>query len=92
MGVSRRTVHLEIGELVLDGIDRRVDPDLVAAAFTAELARLVRRHGVPPAGADRDVDTVTDLPAVPASGSPDRIGVALARSVHAGLSGQGSSR
>jgi hypothetical protein len=86
-------VQVEIGVLVLDGFDRRVDPDQVSAAFTAELDRLIRRDGVRPVtgGADRELDLLGGLPPLARSEttSPDRLGVALARSVHAGLSGPG---
>jgi hypothetical protein len=80
-------VQVEIGELVLDGFDHGVDADLVSAAFSAELARLVELRGVPAAAALRDVDALADLPAMDCATSADRLGVALARSVHAGLSG-----
>jgi hypothetical protein len=83
------TVVVEVGELVLSGFDRRLDADLVSAAFTAELERLLRVRGVPPAGADRELDVLSGLPPLPAATSPDRLGVTLARSVHAGLSGRG---
>jgi hypothetical protein len=86
MGVTG-DVHVEIGELVLDGFDRAIDADLVSAAFSAELTRLVRLRGVPIAGAD--VEALIGLPALEPTTSPERLGVALARSVHAGLSGQG---
>ncbi|MGP3950454.1 hypothetical protein [Streptomyces sp. 7N604] len=91
------TVRVEIGELVLDGFDHRVDPDRVSVAFQAELARLVRERGVPLAadGADRALEGLSGLPALPAlpaTTSPGRLGEALARAVHAGLSGRGDAR
>jgi hypothetical protein len=86
MGVTG-DVHVEIGELVLNGFDRPVDVDLVSAAFSAELVRLVRLRGVPIAGSD--VEALTGLPALDATSSPERLGVALARSVHTGLCGRG---
>ncbi|MFI0487123.1 hypothetical protein [Actinomadura sp. 9N215] len=90
MGVEQsRTVRVEIGELVFDGFDHRVDPDLVSAAFERELDRLIRARGVPLADADRRLDTLTGLPPLPATTSPGRLGRALARAVHVGLSGQG---
>jgi hypothetical protein len=79
-------VRVDIGELVFDGFGHLVDPDLVSAAFSAEMERLVRLRGVPIAGAGREVDVLAGLPALPATTSPDGLGVALARSVHAGLS------
>ena len=79
-------VTVEIGELVLDGFDRPVDAGLVAAAFTTELTRLVRRDGVSLSGGR--IDALTGLPRVDAAASPERLGIALARSVHAGLSGR----
>jgi hypothetical protein len=89
-----QTVRVEIGELVLNGFDHRVDADRVSAAFQAELARLVRERGVPLAagGADRTLDALAGLPALPATTSSARLGEALARAVHAGLSGRGESR
>lgn len=100
MGLADRTadapgtVRVEIDELLFDGLDRRVDPDLVAAAFTTELERLLHRHGVPPAvgRTDQDTDLLDGLPELPATTSPERLGAALARSVHAGLSGRGRAR
>ncbi|MEU9793167.1 hypothetical protein AB0E27_21495 [Streptomyces sparsogenes] len=86
-----RTVRVEIGELALTGFDARVDPDRVSEAFQAELARLVRERGVPLAatGGGRDIEALSDLPPLPATTSPARLGEALARAVHAGLSGRG---
>jgi hypothetical protein len=88
-----RTVRVEIGELALEGFDR-VDSDRVSAAFERELARLVRERGVPLAadGADARLDLLSGLPALPATTSPGRLGEALARAVHAGLSGRGEAR
>ncbi|MFE2493225.1 hypothetical protein [Streptomyces scopuliridis] len=87
-----RTIRVDIGELVLDGFDR-VDPDRVSAAFQAELSRLVRDRGVPLAtDGGRALDTLSGLPPLPATASPRRLGEALARAVHAGLSGRGESR
>ncbi|MCA1185404.1 MULTISPECIES: hypothetical protein [unclassified Saccharopolyspora] len=84
-------VNVHIGELVLDGFDG-VDPDRVAVAFQAELTRLVEQRGVPLAAwGPRQVDGIADLPPLPATTSPTRLGEALARSVHAGLSGRGRS-
>ncbi|MFE3137635.1 hypothetical protein [Streptomyces scopuliridis] len=87
-----RTIRVDIGELVLDGFDR-VDPDRVSAAFQAELSRLVQDRGVPLAtDGGRALDTLSGLPPLPATTSPRRLGEALARAVHAGLSGRGESR
>jgi hypothetical protein len=86
MGVTPAGVQVEIGELVFDGFDHRVDADRVSAAFAVELARLVRLRGVPLAAGPREIDALAGLPALPATTAPDRLGVALARSVHAGLS------
>jgi hypothetical protein len=93
MGVAREpNVTVEIGELVLDGFDHRVDPDLVSAAFQRELDRLIRVRGVPLADGSRRLGALTGLPPLPATTSPGRLGVALARAVHAGLSGEGRAR
>ncbi|MCC5031704.1 hypothetical protein DMH02_000095 [Streptomyces sp. WAC 00631] len=87
-----REVRVEIGELVLDGFDARIDTDRVTAAFRAELTRLVREQGVPLAAGGRDlaVETLAGLPPLPRTASPARLGEALARAVHAGLSGDGA--
>jgi hypothetical protein len=87
MGVS---VRVSIDELVLTGLAPGMDADLVAASFMAELERLIRVRGVP--RANRETEAVTGLPVVPMTGSPARVGTALARSVHAGLSRRGESR
>ncbi|MGP3982002.1 hypothetical protein [Streptomyces sp. KR80] len=86
--------RIDIGELVLDGFDPRVDPDRVTAAFQMELTRLVRERGVPLAadGTGRALDGLAGLPPLPATTSPVRLGEALARAVHAGLAGRGESR
>ncbi|MEU7639995.1 hypothetical protein [Streptomyces sp. NPDC039016] len=93
---SAGTFRIEIGELVLDGFDARVDPSRVSAAFQAELSRLVRERGVPLAadggGADLALDGLAGLPALPATTHPVRLGEALARAVHAGLAGRGEAR
>lgn len=94
MGVVRN-LTVEIGELVFDGFDHRVDPDLVSAAFQRELGRLVRAHGIaspPSTDGNRSVDALTGLPPLPATTSPERLGRALARAVHAGLSGKAGAR
>ncbi|QXE38329.1 hypothetical protein KQY30_32935 [Streptomyces sp. GMY02] len=92
---ARRTsseVRVDIGELVLDGFER-LDPERVSAAFQAELARLVRERGVPiAADGGRTLDALSGLPPLPATTSPGRLGEALARAVHAGLSGRGEPR
>jgi hypothetical protein len=86
-------VRVDIGELVLDGFDARMDPERVAAAFEAELTRLVRERGVPLAadGGGRAPEALSGLPPLPATTSPARLGEALARAVHAGLSGRGEA-
>ncbi|MEK2476007.1 MULTISPECIES: hypothetical protein [Streptomyces] len=92
-----RTFRIDIGELVLDGFDARTtDPDRVSAAFQAELARLVRDRGVPLAaagdGSGLALDGLAGLPPLPATTHPVRLGEALARAVHAGLTGRGEAR
>lgn len=90
MGVNG-DVRINVGELVLDGFDR-IDPDRVSAAFQAELIRLVRERGVPVAAdGARRFDAMTELPELPETTSPVRLGEALARAVHAGLAGRGRS-
>jgi hypothetical protein len=90
---SPSSVRLDIGELVLTGFDRTVDTARVTAAFEAELARLVREHGVPLAAeGGRALDAVGDLPPLPPGLSARRLGQELARAVHAGLSGRGEVR
>ncbi|MFE1770472.1 hypothetical protein [Streptomyces sp. NPDC059008] len=90
-----RSFRIDIGELVLDGFDAaRVDPDRVSAAFRAELTRLVHERGVPLAadGSGASLDTLSGLPPLPSTTSPVRLGEALARAVHAGLTGRGEVR
>ncbi|MFJ1997561.1 hypothetical protein [Streptomyces sp. DASNCL29] len=93
MGLNEepRTVRVDIGELALTGFGAGIDPDQVGVAFQTELTRLVQERGVPLAatGADRALDVLSDLPPLPATTSPARLGEALARAVHAGLSGRG---
>lgn len=89
-----RSFRVDIGELVLDGFDARVDPDRVSAAFQTELTRLVHERGVPLAadGTGVTLDGLAGLPPLPATTSPVRLGEALARAVHAGLAGRGDAR
>lgn len=84
-------VRVDIGALVLSGFGRTVDPDRVAAAFEAELTRLVHERGVPLAadGDGRAVDALAGLPPLPANLSSRRLGQELARAVHDGLAGRG---
>jgi hypothetical protein len=90
-GSHESTVRVDIGELVLAGFER-LDADLVSAAFQAELARLVRERGVPlAADGGQALDALSGLPPLPATTSPGRLGEALARAVHAGLSGRGEA-
>ncbi|MEU9112632.1 hypothetical protein AB0D04_12725 [Streptomyces sp. NPDC048483] len=86
--------RIDIGELVLDGFDSRVDPARVTAAFETELTRLVRERGVPLAadGTGVALDGLAGLPPLPATTSPVRLGEALARAVHAGLAGRGEAQ
>ncbi|MEU0845410.1 hypothetical protein ABZ370_38915 [Streptomyces sp. NPDC005962] len=99
MGLNETTprtsaVRVDIGELVLDGFDARVDPDRVSAAFQTELTRLVRERGVPLAASSdgETIDLLSGLPPLPRTTSPARLGEALARAVHAGLAGRGEAR
>ncbi|MFD7233784.1 hypothetical protein ACFWAT_00560 [Streptomyces syringium] len=84
-------VHVEIGKLALHGFEH-VDHERVAEAFRHELHRLVRDRGVPIAGdTGVSLDLVRGLPPLPATTSPHRLGAALARAVHAGLTGRGDA-
>ncbi|MFE6867520.1 hypothetical protein ACFVFS_13240 [Kitasatospora sp. NPDC057692] len=84
-------IEVEIGELVLDGF-ADIDRERVAAAFRVELTRLVEARGIPLAhGGDRALDRLHGLPPLPAGTSPRRLGEALARALHTGLSGSGRS-
>ncbi|CDR15922.1 hypothetical protein [Streptomyces iranensis] len=93
MGPNERpsAVQVDIGELTLTGFGAGLDPDRVSAAFQTELARLVRERGVPLAatGEGTAIEALSGLPPLPATTSPARLGEALARAVHAGLSGRG---
>ncbi|QPP10849.1 hypothetical protein G4Z16_20085 [Streptomyces bathyalis] len=84
-------MRVEIGELALDGFQG--DAGLVLAAFENELSRLLRDKGVPLADGDAPhvMDALTGLPPLPATISAGRLGEALARSVHAGLAGDGEA-
>ncbi|MFI8997174.1 hypothetical protein [Streptomyces sp. NPDC053542] len=86
--------RIDIGELVLDGFDSRVDPDRLMTSFQRELTRLVGDRGVPLAsdGTPVHLDALAGLPPLPRTTSPARLGEALARSVHAGLTGRGEPR
>jgi hypothetical protein len=90
-------IIVDIGELVFDGLPP-TDRDLVAATFEAELTRLLAESRAPyspdaplgagtgaDAGAGLDLARLTALPPLPATTSAGRLGRALARSVHAGL-------
>ncbi len=77
-------VRIEIDELVLHGV-RPADRHRVAAAFERELTRLLRTGG-PPSMVDSER---AKLPPLPPTTSPRRLGEALARSVHHGLTGGG---
>ncbi|MFF7994342.1 hypothetical protein ACFZDG_31750 [Kitasatospora xanthocidica] len=82
-------IEVEIGELVLDGF-ARIDHDRLTAAFRSELTRLVGARGVPiSVDGDRALDLLSGLPPLPAGASAQRLGEALARAVHTGLSGGG---
>lgn len=82
-------IRVEIAELALDGFHG--DPERVLAVFETELARLVTERGIPLAadGEAHTLESLDGLPPLPATTSPARLGEALARSVHAGLSGRG---
>ena len=75
MGVA---VRIDIDELVLHGVPP-AHRYRVAAAFERELTRLLRMHGLPA--------VPTEPAPLPRTTSPHRLGRALARSVHSGLSG-----
>ena len=81
MGVNETDIHVEIDELVLTGFDR-VNIDLLVQAFQRELTRLLHRRGVHLVD---EHDLVSGLPALPHTTSARRLGEALARSVHSGL-------
>jgi len=89
MGVTGpRRVLVEIGELVLDGFPA-ADRDLVAASFRRELTRLLTGPlgGVFESTMDDSVD-VSVAGSAPTPGmSSRRIGIHLARTVHATLDG-----
>lgn len=76
-------IRVEIGELVLVGFGH-VKTDLLVRAFETELTRLLRESGIARRGLE--LDFVGDLPPLPRTTSARRLGEALARSVHKGLS------
>ncbi|MFF3911945.1 hypothetical protein ACFYZB_00470 [Streptomyces sp. NPDC001852] len=87
-------IRIDIGELALEGFDLSPrDTARLRESFRGELDRLVRERGVPAAllaDGDRALDLLSGLPELPATGNPRRLGEALARAVHAGLSGAGA--
>ncbi|MGW2650127.1 hypothetical protein ACWC2T_35810 [Streptomyces sp. NPDC001393] len=88
-------IRIDIGELALEGFDLSPrDTVRLRESFRGELDRLVRERGVPAAllaDGDRALDLLSSLPELPATGNPRRLGEALARAVHAGLSGSGAA-
>jgi hypothetical protein len=91
MGVTGpRRVVVEIGELVLDGFPA-ADRDLVAASFRRELTRLLAGplSGVFESTVDGSVDVAVTAAAPTPDLSSRRLGVQLARTVHATLDGAG---
>jgi hypothetical protein len=91
-------VEVHIDELALDGFGR-VNGEQVAAAFRRELSRLLRRDviagGVRPGGGaplaaatDHAYDLIAGL-TLPPTRSARRLGIELARAVHAGLTRPG---
>ena len=81
-GPERITVDVET--LVLDGVPAGQRARVVAV-FERELARLLRERG--PGEISRPV--ARPAPELPAGGTPDRLGLALARSVHVALTAPG---
>ncbi|EST20570.1 hypothetical protein [Streptomyces roseochromogenus] len=96
MGAAPTAIRIDIGELAFDGFDLSPrDADRVRESFHGELDRLVREHGVPAAllaDDDSACDFLSGLPELPVTGNPRRLGEALARAVHAGLSGAADRR
>ncbi|MEU4427305.1 hypothetical protein AB0F81_42335 [Actinoplanes sp. NPDC024001] len=84
------SVHVEIGSLVLPAGLSRAARDRLAAAFAAELGRLLAEGGMPSEA--RAVDEVGSVPGIALGGSPRRVGRALARSVYRGLGGSAEGR
>jgi len=86
-------VELQIGELVLHGVEAR-DREAVAEAFTRELTRLLSENGVPEAlsptgGESQQVDSL-DASLFPGSMglSPGHLGTRVALAVYTGLGGK----
>jgi hypothetical protein len=83
-------IRVDIGELVFDGFGR-LDADRVRDSFQRELTRLLTERGIPLGlDGDRAAELLAGLPELPATNSPRRLGEALARAIHAGLSGSGA--
>lgn len=78
--MMRRSVSVEIGELVLDGCCAPRHADRVAAALTGELERLLRLQ--PLDRFDRKVDLADGEFAVQPNASPEAIGREAAHAVH----------
>lgn len=88
----RRPVRLHVDRLVLEGFHPR-DRARVAAAFQAELERLLAEGPLPEAlaGGSTTLDAL-QAPAIHAApgARPERVGAEAARSLHAGLSAGGA--
>ena len=87
MGLNDR-IEVTVEELVLDGFGPG-ERERIAESFRRELDRLLRVRGLPGA-VDATHDAVGGLPELPRTGSPQRLGEALAEAVHACLSGPGA--
>lgn len=81
-------VHLEIGELVLEGFEYH-DHKRIASAMQRELARLISQRGLANAQGVRDRVEGLEGPSftVPRDRNPRTIGEEIARSVYRGMKG-----
>lgn len=79
-------VRLTIDELVLNGFDRATG-DRIARSFERELGRLLREQPLSAPDADQRIDAVQGV-SVHAR-TARRLGIELARAVHASLSEPG---
>jgi hypothetical protein len=81
-------IRVDIDELVFTGFGATrftaVDRERIAKAFTRELSRLLRVHGMPDTGEVLG-DIAATLPDLPRALTPYRLGTTLAQAIHSAL-------
>ncbi len=81
--MTKKIIQLDIGELVLDGIDRK-DPAQVGRAVETQLARMIEEGGgLPEAARGFEVKSVQGRPvSVHGGQSASLFGATIARSIY----------